>query len=280
MIRFYSQDNLPFRYGDVVFRQSRWTKLLPLGISLLLGIAVPVALAHLKNAPWLYLFAVAMLIVPRAFWQSFRRSLLPSGWLMHYRPEGLLIKFRSYLNVHFPPEDTIAFELPAREIAWIRKAVEKRAWSRGGGGTSYQRVVCLDIMPAGTDLSDLKRCLATERQVKGRTGRYSSSRYLHYPVRVLDSGVIRLEWEGITPRIGKALRILSQSLPVRPEEGSDSDLASPAETPAGLEAQVRQLLESGQKMEAIRRVRIVRDGSLTEACEFVKRVEGASEQAE
>jgi hypothetical protein len=278
MIRFYSQDNLPSRYGDVVFRQARWTLLLILVISLA-AVGGPVAIAYYSKAPCVYLFAVVGIIMPLLLGQIFRRSLLPSNWLMRYRPEGLLIQFRSYLNAHFPPEDTIAFELPAGKIAWIGKTVEGRVWS-SGDGTSYQRVSYLDIMPAGVDLSDLKRHLEAERKVQGRTGRYSSSRYLHYPVRVLDNGVIRLDWEGITPGIGKALRILSQSFPVRPDERSRSDLTTPADTLAGMEAQVRQLLDSGEKVSAIRLVRTGRGCSLTEADQFVERIERASQQAE
>jgi hypothetical protein len=186
----------------------------------------------------------------------FRKRLRPSNWLVKTRTNSLLIKFRSYLNDRFLEADPVVVEIPWSEIQWIRKTTETMTSPSRGSNTASTTSfhTYLDLKLNAPEIEELKQALDTETNRKAplsekvrlkrelfrarkrkaprpeilrlkqeiRSDRLrhqpgqSGATHRHYPVRVIEPSILRIEWNGITPRIKKALGLFSQRAAVEP----------------------------------------------------------------
>ena len=238
----------------------------------------------------------------------FRRRLRPSNWLVKTRTSSVLIKFRSYLNDRFLEADPVVVEIPWSEIQWIRKTkvttTSPSLDSRGGSTTSFHTY--LDLKLNAPEIEELKRALAAETNRKAplsekvqrkrelfqarkrkapsveilrlkqeiRSDRLrnqpgqSGATHRHYPVRLIEPSILRIEWNGIQPRITKALGLFSQraavepTLKLRPQDwqslrGED------------LDDRILDLAQRGETMAAVRMVRRKYGLALGESKQFV-----------
>lgn len=261
-MEFYRLDEVPHREGDVVFRESRlrgaifFTVFAFLtGGALALGIAGTLRDDVASFPPILaYILAAGFALFASVALAGLRASLRPTNWLLRYHPDGLCIKFRSYLNAHFPPEDPVAFYVPNSEISWVRKTRETRVIPDKGEGEATERWTYLDLKLGSPDTTRLDEHLKRERAKKAPKVGIARTTHRHYPVRLLPEGIIRLDWRGpssrIVPGIDDALKVLRFSLPIERET-----LVKPQRKPTTddkeIERRILDFAERGDIIDAV-----------------------------
>ncbi|PIQ97875.1 MAG: hypothetical protein COV67_01905 [Nitrospinae bacterium CG11_big_fil_rev_8_21_14_0_20_56_8] len=169
----------PLQRGETVFRTSTILTLIPAFVATVIFLAcVGVYTYVLTEGPltwyghllflwfifWVGLFAWIL----NSTWNASRR---PSNWLIRFAPGGgrMFVKFRSYLNDHFPEEDRVVLELSGGEVSWIRKVRERqRVRNLGDNGFANQYFTYLDFNLAcrEDELDELRSAIETERTRK------------------------------------------------------------------------------------------------------------------
>lgn len=260
-MKFYRLDEIPERPGEVIFRESRLNRAIILCLFVLLTAGALtfgiLGTLHGPAAPFLsiiaYAVAAGLFIFAWAFHRSFRASLRASNWLIRYGTDGLMIKFRSYMNHHFSQEDITAFFLPNSDIAWLRKTRELLVVPNKGEGESTERWTYLDVKLSRPETADLEEHLKRERAREAPKIGISRTKFHHYPVRLLPEGIIRLDWRGpsssIVPRIDDALKVLRFSLPVEREAFIDERRGQVTDEKK-MEAKIVELAERGKIIDA------------------------------
>ncbi|MDP6566594.1 MAG: hypothetical protein QF578_17335 [Alphaproteobacteria bacterium] len=279
-LQFLAEDEVPRRPGEVVFREGLTRNLVGFiiygGLTVLFWLAATVLPMGRWGYGELVYFAypagVFGLLVSALSWRSVRGTLADSNWLLRMAPEGLYLRYRSYLNRDFPGQPVAVF-LPKREIKWLRQMREVgRRIGESGEETWTVRLDRLEIKLRQEDLSALNEQLKAERQ------RYAAGRFIgkgksnHYPVRALPEGIIQIEWKGMQsatkPKIGRALELLGRAYPTEAagqrEQPPIKDLDREAQ-----EAEVLALTEAGETIQAVKLARQLYGFSLTEAKAFV-----------
>ncbi|GJL78180.1 MAG: hypothetical protein NPINA01_11690 [Nitrospinaceae bacterium] len=119
------------------------------------------------------------------------------------------------------------------------------------------------------EISVIKESLKTERARKKPKMRGSGTRHHHYPVRMADSEILRVEWGGVKPKIKSILKMLNGKVHVEPELYLKTDhTLTPAEN--DMDSRILDLAERGKIMDAISMVRQQYGFSLTRSKEFVE----------
>lgn len=166
--------------------------------------------------------------------------------------------------------------LPLNEIQWFRRAREALSNpSSSSEGDTVKSWSYLDLKLNGEDLDALGDALRTERLRQAPQIGISRTKHHHYPVRLVDDAVLRIEWNGVRPRLKKTLRILGRKLRVEPEwkignanweelEGHD------------LEDRILDLLDRGDEIGATTLIRRKYGYSTTEAKKFADELMGRS----
>lgn len=277
---FYRLDEVPNRSGDVVFRESRLRGAiffclfaLLTGGALAFGIAgtfrddpasFPPIIAYAIAAGFSLFACVAL--------GGLRASLRRTNWLLRYHPDGLCIKFRSYLNSHFPREDIVAFYLPNSEIGWVRKTRETRVIPDKGEGETTERWTYLDLKLSSSETADLENHLKQERMREAPKVGITRTKHQHYPVRLLPEGIVRLDWRGpssrIVPGIDEALKVLRFSLPIEREVVLKPQQKQTADEKE-IETRILERAERGNIIDAVALTERLYGYNTTEAKEFV-----------
>ena len=260
-MKFYRLGEIPDRPGEVIFRESRLKGAIFFCLLALLttGAFAFGVLGTLRGQaasfPLViaYAIAVGLSLCAWVSLKSFRASLRPTNWLVCYTTDGLMVKFRSYLNAHFPQEDIVAFFVPNAEIAWVRKTREVLLVPDKGEGESTEQWTYLDLKLSRSDTSDLEEYLKRERMQEAPKVGISRTKFHHYPVRLLPEGIVRLEWRGpsssIVPRIDDALTVLRFSLAVEREVFIDPRPGRMTDEKE-LETRILELAERGKIIDA------------------------------
>ena len=301
-MNFHKLFETPRPTVDVFFRESRLKQALILLIFLAIsataavigyqggidhdGVSLPSGLAY-----WI---AGVMALMSLVVVSGFRASLRGTNWLMRYDGARLLIKYRSYLNHHLPEGDFVVVEINLSEIEWIRAFKEKRIVpSMGGDGPRTEAWTYLDLCLNHKDTAKLLEYLRQERlrgpgktlwsafPPTGKRRQVIKSRYLHYPVRLVEDNLIRIDWKShrtsITPKIDKALKILGDRLRILEQERDVkvNDFTSLESLDAEQQEQmIRQLAESGDTLATAKVVRDLYGYSTTEAVKYVRKLPG------
>jgi hypothetical protein len=211
------------------------------------------------------------------FFGIYRRSRGEQNWLLAYDGGSVTIKFRSFLNAHFPGDARVIVTLDRRDIAWFRRTRESMLKS-SSDGTEKHTLHYLDIgLADGVDTAPLAAALQAER-TEQPPGTWSRSRYIDHPARLVEDGrVLRVSWgsqgSSIRPSLKKTIARLSSLAPVREFCKEDTDLTKPAD-PADAEGRILQLLERDDTLAATTLAKDVYKISLTEARTFVDDLQG------
>ncbi len=280
-MQFYTIHEIPRAYGqETVFRQSVLGKLLFFGTCLLFSVAlVWFARAggydsddvHLPPTLLYWIGAVVGFLALLGYFY-FRASLKPSNWLVRASIDRLVIKFRSHLNDHFPDDAAVIVVVPFTEIGWIRRARETLSNpSSSGDGDRVESWTYLDVKLSGGDLDALGDSLRTERGREAPKVGFSRTKHHHYPVRLVDDNILRIQWAGVSPRIKKALKILGKKLPVEPDWKIRNAAWEELEGKE-LEDRILDLLERGDKIGATALVKTKYGYSTTEAKNFTDEI--------
>lgn len=205
------------------------------------------------------------------FWRFLKTPIAggfgPAGWLMRMGREGVQVKFRSYMNATFPPEDLVVAHIPWHEIEWARQFKEHLSYPSPGhqGGTTHEFLTCLELKLNSHDLESLHRHLIRERTRKSPGG----AAWRHYPVRLDEKGHLAIKWDA-RPKVPRALEVLKSRIMIRKPVKLRTRLES-ATTTAAPEAEraIVRLVEAGQTFTAIAAARKAYSMSFTEAKRFV-----------
>jgi len=259
---------------DRVYLYSRPRALSVLLVLSLLAMA-SLAFGWLKNM-WLayYIPAVTflfLLIFQRLVTARFR----PSNWLVRMTDHGLYIKFRSYLNHHFPEQDfTVAF-LPYSEIRSARSVTERneipdREDGRNSTMTTQRRLLVLELAADSTKLAE---ALGNERKrvfIKTNQGGGAKSRYHHLPVRLASTNLLTIEW-GVVPSLKTILDDLTRhTLVQRGEEITRDFVNLDGLTREQQESRLLELAETGDMIAAVTMARHLYSYDLATAKAFVE----------
>lgn len=147
------------------------------------------------------------------FFSSFAKALRRDNWLIAIGPERILIKFRSYHNAHFPPEDRQIVKLGFSQIKSARIIKQKMTYNsteRNKPRTEFGTY--LDLVITCDNLDQLQEKLKYERTLKHtkKVGICTvSSRAEHWPVTIEGSNTIRIKWRSpqsfVLPSVKKPL---------------------------------------------------------------------------
>ena len=267
------EDDVPVAFLEMTCRSSLvGTVIFTLFIGVLTGVWSYAAL----NNPVFLVFAVPCLLVVLVQSGTIRAALRPSNWVIRAVADGLYIKFRSYLNHHFPPEDRIVIFLPYAEIDSVNKTREKLE-VMASRGTQTQYWTYLDVHLKDLDTDDTAEAIKVEAGRKGPQRGIVSSRANHSPVRVAAPGLLRIPWKShqdrLRPGIKKALDFLASKVDLgselRLDRGRLHDLSEQE-----LDALILELAETGQRIEALKLIRHRFGYSLTEAKRFLDELVG------
>jgi hypothetical protein len=194
---------------------------------------------------------------------------------------GLWINMRSYLNRDFPSAKTV-IHVPHDEIACVREHSIKRAEKSSDGTTAWtDRYLDIELLEAAPE--ELRAELAEERRrhvTRSHLGGLatSRSRHGHVPVTVPDNHVIRIAWRGRYDWVSPSLRRTLQALHprVRIGEPTRADLTDlHILTNEEFDNLTRRLVESGDKLGAIKLLTDRQGCSTTEARQLVEELSGA-----
>ncbi|MCZ6484350.1 MAG: hypothetical protein O6826_01470 [Acidobacteria bacterium] len=289
-MNFYRLRETPPPIQDVFFRESRLSK----GLFFLICLVLTAILAfvgyqggiHVDDFEFpsflAYWIAGVIAILALVALSGLRASLKDTNWLMRYDGARLFIKYRSYLNDHLPEEDPVVVEIGISEIKWVRAFREKRLipGSKGRNRT-VQSWTYLDIRLNHEDTEKLRENLQQERQRWPETTGVSKSRRGHYPVRLVEKDLIRIDWRShqtsITPNVKKSLEILGEEIEIQGqmEDRKVSDFTALEGLDEEQQKQmIRELVEGGHRISAVKVVQKLYGSSTTEADEYIRALLG------
>ena len=188
-------------------------------------------------------------------------SFRSTNWVMTVALNGVYIQYRSHLNYHFPGDVPTVVFVPFSEIDAVQRTRHTSMGCDSKGHKQKQTKSYLDIHLKEIDAEPLKQAVHRESAMKPQKKGFSSMRFNHVPVRVVDSDVIRIEWRG--KRMVEAFKRYIDVRPAR-RTGIGHDVKPP-----GVDEQITELVENGDTIGATRMVRGAYGMSLTEARQFV-----------
>jgi hypothetical protein len=267
--------DVPMHAAAGVYRYSRLRAVM--GMLAALGAASGAALfAWIASAPPLYgiagLIALGMWFAKRAV----RARFAPSNWLVRMTHDGIYVQLRSYLNQHLPAQDRSVVFIPFGEIRALMLGSERRLIAssssprhRGNVKVERRRLVVLDL---AADASALACALAEEltRKAPREPRWYGSSAvfHRHHPARMAAPDRLEIEWNVVPVAtqfrdalLRAAPHVASAQEPVRTISYLDVDGLDREEQ----EKRLRELIETGDALAAIRIVRQIHGCDLAEA---------------
>lgn len=241
-------------------------------------------------------------------WSRIKAGKLPSNWLLRSSPNRVLIKFRSFQNYNYPDSDPVVLEFFWSEIDWLRMTKEtSHKPGSDGDVTEYFTYLDMKLNVSDEELDMIKQGLAKERslpplrskvgelkselfrarkdkrpkheieEIKNRlryektikqSNKKSSAKYHDYPVRLVDSNILRVRWNSIKPNIKKTLMYLSAFSTVETENKIETDTTG-KRSGVAFDDMILDRISKGDKLDAIRLVREHYNYSTTEAKLFV-----------
>ena len=266
--------DVPFDHRDRVFYYSRIRAVVS---ALILGaIAVGALMFGSLQDVWLaYYVAAVVAICLMIFHKLVIARFRASNWLIRMTDHGLFVKFRSYLNHHFPDQDTTVVFLPYSEIRSVRLVKERRQLpdreDRNQPAATIKRHRLIELELAG-DSRQLAEALANERKRvfdKPIHGGGGKTRYHHLPIRLASDTLLKIEW-GVVPNVQKFLDAVARHTLVQPAHKISKDFVHLENlSRAEQEARLRELAESGDLISAVAMARQLYSYDLTTAKDFV-----------
>lgn len=274
-MKFYRLDEVPVSGQDQVFKISPVGK--AIATILMFGAAATCLVVQLSGhkpsgfSPGAFYYFAAICAVCGLFaLRLLRASLRPSGWLIRCNDTGIIIKYRSYQNWKFPPEDVQTVGIDYAEIASARLIKEHRispGMDKHATETTFLTYVGFRLV--NPDVSELESHLQAELNVRPDGMLISCD----YPVQVAD-GSVEVCWnDGIRPSAHKAIEILGQRLQIEEVEHRKVDLTHHQDASQEEDrAKIVALVKSGDDIEAAKLARRTYGYNLTQATEFVEKI--------
>ena len=264
---------VPVTNRDQLFVYSRRQAM----VAALLFAVVPGVITHLLwlKEPWpSYILMAILALFGLAFLKMLTARFKPENWLLRLTFDGMYIKFRSYLNAHFPDAEPTVVFIPHCEIRSARYMVEKQAVpdhdesNRPTTVTKTNKLVELELAGDSKFLSDAlrrERRYAIDGKIAG-----VSRRYHHLPVRLPSADKLQIEW-AVVPNAQTLLDALARHTLVRPTENTSKDFVN-VETLSQAEQETRllELAECGDKIGALAMARRLYGYDLSQAKEFIE----------
>lgn len=211
-----------------------------------------------------------------------RARFRDTNWVLWIRPQGLCINLRSYQDQS--PLDTLSVvELADDEIVEVQRRVERYTTPKSNGGTIDHKLESLDINLREAASGELATALAEIRRVQQPWTRFlgmsSRSKVSLQSVSLPEPHRVRIAWHGgqghsIAPRLKRVLADLTPRLNVA--EAADHRRPNWREIPdAALDDEILKLLCTGNRIDAIKLLKVRRGLSTTEAHQFVEELGGA-----
>ncbi len=203
----------------------------------------------------------------------------PSNWLVRLTDQGLFIKFRSYLNDHFPAQGFTVVFIAHAEIRSARFILQKQdVPDRDNGGpttmTKTQKLVELEL---ATETKELADALTRERAhaFDGKNLGKISARFHHLPVRLAAPDRLQIEWN-VVPN-AQTLLERAESPYVDSTDDRNQQRFCPsrrAQLARNKKLCLLELAESGDKIGAIAMARRLYAYDLATAKDFVEGLAG------
>jgi hypothetical protein len=282
-MRLLSLEEMPQMLQGTVCRQSRFAVLLVSVVMAAMLIGLPAYLVWHAPLPWWIKLLGAGLsgLVARWLIGNVLKSWRSTNWLMRIAPDGLWINTRSYLNLELPPGRTIV-HLPYEEVDQVCEHLWKRTEQSSDGATMWTdryldiRLVEPAAEPLRAELAEERRRYVANSHLDGLAT--SRSRNGHAPVTVPSDNAIRLAWRGrfdwVSPPLHRILRELEGRVAVG--SATHSELSSSQNlSGAEIDSLTLQLVESGDKMGAVKLLNDRRGYTMTEAHQFVEELTAA-----
>jgi hypothetical protein len=234
------------------------------------------------GSPFFYLpLALAAAVVTAMFVGDARARFRDTNWVLWIRPDSLCINLRSYQD-RSPLDSLSVVELSDEEIAELQRHIERYTTPKSNGGTIDHKLVSLDIILLQADRGELAAALAAIRRVQQPwtkfLGMSTTSRVTVYSVSLPGPKRIRMAWyggtgHGIAPRLKRVLAILAPRLNIA--EPADDRRRHWREIPdAAVDDEILKLLCTGNRLDAIKLMKVRRGLSTTEAHRFVEELNG------
>lgn len=198
------------------------------------------------------------------------RSLKSTNWLLALGPDRLWIKYRSYLNSHFPPEDLQIIELryDAIEFVGLIRRKEILPGQKNGTVTKYSKHLDFVLRQSFDDV--LPEALLSERNARAPQRKGIRSKSLDYPVRDKEGRIVRVRISGCRPGWKAALQELARNgVALSPDQRETEDYTLSVEDRRQIDDRLIQLVEQGNTIAAVKLACRHYDMGLAEAREFV-----------
>ncbi|HEX2932210.1 MAG TPA: hypothetical protein VHV54_20960 [Candidatus Binatia bacterium] len=266
--------DVPITGQDRVYRYSRARALSAFLIFCVLAVA-SLAFGWFKSMWLAYYITAAGFLFLLIFQKLITARFRPTNWLVRMTDHGLYIKFRSYLNHHFPEQDPTVLFLPYSELCSARLVKERQEVPDLGDGrnspmTKTRRLLVLELARESTELAAV---LDNERKrvfSKMNQGGGAKSRYHHLPVRLASPNLLTIEW-GVVPSVQSILDALTRHTLVRRGEEVAKDFVNlDGLSREKQEERLLELAESGDMMGAVAMARQLYSYDLATAKTFVE----------
>lgn len=269
----------------IVCRQSPVTQLIGSAVLAMLFALCPLMWWWLEAPTWVIGMCVvaALLVVPIALGEAFA-AIKKTNWLLAIQADGIWVNLRSFRNRKFAPALTVVhFPWGDLESAAATDGLAKMAWSDSSVGS----IAFLEIQLADHVQTDqLQQAITEEMQRRSLPKKFAgvetTGRSRHASIQLTEERRLQFPWrssmDSITPKLGAVIQELSRELKIEEEPAPAGTVishthASPAEASpaqiAALHAEVLELAEFGQLLDAIRLYRVRTGCGLKEARDSV-----------
>jgi len=119
------------------------------------------------------------------------------------------------------------------------------------------------------EIQEIKNRIRLAKENKKASHKKSGVKFNDYPVRLIDNGILRVRWNGIKPKINKALNSFSLRTSIEPEIKIDSDSAVDLLKGKDLDDMILDRISKGDTFDAIALVKEYYGYNTTEAKRFI-----------
>lgn len=287
-MQILSSEQHPPWSAEVVCRQSRVMSLAATLVYIGLFAGLPATFWFAGEVPdWLAagIGLFAAIVLPFCL-RNFIATLRASNWTLAMNPDSVWLNLRSYSNHRFEPGQTVVL-LSYRDLASVHKHVIQRTTPTGDGVASWTER-SLELRLRQSDSGLLKRAIDVERKRQTSKSWFGGlvtvrGRSNHVPIALVDNDVIRVRWRSrhdfLRPGLDHVLDRFSIYVNVADdnrEREADESLISDEQ----MDTRVLQLVEAGDKLDAIKLLTLHRGFTTTEAKRFIEELDADPVPAE
>lgn len=267
---------VPATHDAATFRYSRVTAAMVAALTLA-GAGALLAVGRIYGNPFAYYISVLLFVFLWIYQTLVLARFRETNWLVRIVDNGLYIKFRSYLNHHFPADDRTVVYVPFSAMRTTRHVREtQEVPDPDGRGTVKRRRTIVEIELKEVALQ-VEQALAAERRAEPpkqqRWYGSTNGKYRHHPVRLATPLTLAIEW-GVRPGVAHFLSAMAVHTPVESAEVNRDYTVLGSLEKHEQESRLLELAENGQLLDAVRLARLIYGYDLSEAKRFVEGLSG------